>query len=121
MIAVARAQNYGAAGLPGVVKMVVTGNGCCLVAARALPTQVRTHVIADAVAYFKAPGAPVGTVPNIAMGTGLTGEPIAKTATISLAQGSLHVKYAAFFSSLRGARPARQMQGKRQNWLRRAF
>ena len=101
--------------------MVVTGNGCCLVAARALPTQVRTHVIADAVAYFKAPGAPVGTVPNIAMGTGLTGEPIAKTATISLAQGSLHVKYAAFFSSLRGARPARQMQGKRQNWLRRAF
>jgi hypothetical protein len=47
------------------------------------------HMIVDIVGYFKAPGAPIGTVSNIATGTGLAGGPITTTGTISIAPGGV--------------------------------
>ena len=47
------------------------------------------HVVIDVLGYFKAPGAPIGTVSNIATGTGLTGGPITTTGTISIAAGGV--------------------------------
>jgi hypothetical protein len=48
-----------------------------------------THVVVDVMGYFKPPGAPIGTVSNIATGTGLTGGPITTTGTIGLAATQL--------------------------------
>ena len=48
-----------------------------------------TNVVVDVVGYFKPPGAPIGTVSNIATGTGLTGGPITSTGTIALASTQL--------------------------------
>lgn len=46
-------------------------------------------MVIDVLGYFKAPGAPIGTVSNIATGTGLTGGPITTTGTISIANGGV--------------------------------
>ena len=45
--------------------------------------------VIDIVGYFKAPGAPIGTVSSVATGTGLTGGPIMTTGTISIATGGV--------------------------------
>lgn len=47
------------------------------------------NLVIDIVGYFKAPGAPIGTVSSVATGTGLTGGPITTTGTIGIAAGGV--------------------------------
>ena len=46
-------------------------------------------LVIDIVGYFRPPGGVIGTVSNIATGTGLTGGPITTTGTISIATGGV--------------------------------
>jgi hypothetical protein len=49
----------------------------------------QTDAIIDVFGYLGPPGAPIGTVSNVATGTGLTGGPITSTGTIGIATGGV--------------------------------